>query len=50
MLLAILFFNFKFYEFNYSDYKVQLLDTYKYPFKTYHCNHTLRKVIMKVYI
>lgn len=43
MLLAKFIFLFQmtnFYEFNYPDYKVQLLDTYKYPFKTYHCNYT----------
>lgn len=41
MLFAIIFFPItNVYEFNYSNYKVQLLDTYTYPFKTYHCSQT----------
>lgn len=32
-----------FYEFNYPDYNVHFLDTYGYPFKTYHCNHIKKK-------
>lgn len=50
MLLAFLFWTTNFYEFDYSDYKVELLDTYKYPFKIYHCNHLLKNKIMKEYV
>lgn len=31
-----------FLELNCPDYKVHLLDTCKYPFRIYYCNHTLK--------